>query len=105
MNVGGVSITTSGGTPLLVFGLFLSVALATLLGGVLVVRIGRGYRRTGSRHLLALGVGFLFVVPVPKLLNLSLSTATTLSSEVVSLVGSVAQLLGFSVILYAIYDT
>ncbi|GAA0657582.1 DUF7521 family protein [Salarchaeum japonicum] len=105
MNVGGVSVTTSGGTPLLVVGLFFSVALATVLGGVLVVRIGRGYRRTGSRHLLALGVGFLFVVPVPKLLNLSLSTGTALSYDAIALGASVAQLLGFAVILYAIYDT
>ena len=100
---GGVSFSTSGGEPLLVVLLFASVVLSVVLGLLLVARLSRGYRRTGSYHLLALGVGLLFVVPVPKALNLAVSTATDLATPVVESATAGSQLAGLIAILYAIY--
>lgn len=83
--------------------LFAGVFVAIAVGTVLSVRVMRGYRRTGSTHLLALGVGLLLLVPLPKLLNLGLTTFLGATSAQVGIAMAVCRLGGLTTILYAIY--
>jgi hypothetical protein len=83
--------------------LFAGVFVAIAVGTVLSVRVMRGYRRTGSTHLLALGTGLLLLVPVPKLVNLGLTTLVGAASAEVGIAMAVCRLGGFATILYAIY--
>jgi hypothetical protein len=83
--------------------LFAGVFVATAVGIVLSLRVMRGYRRTGSTHLLALGTGLLLLVPFPKLVNLGLATFAGATSAQVGIVMAVCRLGGLGTILYAIY--
>jgi hypothetical protein len=97
--------TTDGGV-LQVLALFAGVFLSVLVALLLSVRVVQGYRNTGSRHLLALGVGLLLLVPAPKLLNLGIATAAGGAGGVGVLIDvsmAVCRIGGLGTILYAIY--
>ncbi|WP_435347652.1 DUF7521 family protein [Haloarchaeobius sp. HRN-SO-5] len=98
-------ITTTGGPAVLVLALFTGVFVSVALAGVIAYRAYVGYRRTRSTRLLALSVGLLLVVVVPKLTNIALSTAAVVETDVVLTVTALVRLVGLGVVLYSIYAT
>lgn len=80
-------------------GVFVSIALALLLS----VRAYRGFQRTRSPRLLALSGGLLFIVAVPKVANLALATATTVSTPAIGAITAGCRVAGLAIILVTIY--
>lgn len=96
-----VPLSTGGGLVAvsLFAGVFVSIALALLI----VVRAFQGYRRTKSRRLLALAVGLLLIVAVPKLANLGLANTTGVAPATITVLTGTSRVAGLGVILAAIY--
>jgi len=92
-----------GSTPVVVLaiaGLF----VATVLSLAVVYRLVDGYRRSGTRLMLYLGVGLALLVTGPTVLRVVLPTLTDVSSATQAIATTAFELLGLSAILYAIYD-
>lgn len=97
------SITTVGGDALVVLSLFVGVFVSIVLALLLAVRAYRGYRRTRSPRLLALSGGLLLIVAVPKLANLGLATATSVSTPTIGVLTATCRVAGLAIILGTIY--
>jgi hypothetical protein len=97
------SITTVGAGTLAVLSLFAGVFVSIALALLLSVRAYRGFRRTRSQRLLALSGGLLLIVAVPKVTNLALATATTVSTPTIGVLTAACRVVGLAIILVTIY--
>lgn len=97
-------LASAGADNLAVLSLFAGVFVSVALALLIAVRAFNGFRRTRSRRLLALSAGLLLIVAVPKLANLGLATATTVSAPTISVLTGGCRVLGLGVILASIYD-
>jgi hypothetical protein len=96
--------TATGGSVTVVLLVFAALALATLLSLYLAVRLYRGYRETGGRLLLLLGIGLVLLTTVPILLRLILSNVPSVGTTTRTLAATVCQLLGLLIILGVVYE-
>ncbi|MUV89882.1 hypothetical protein GJ629_08230 [Halapricum sp. CBA1109] len=92
-----------GAGQLTAVSLFAGVAVSVALALLIAVRAFGGYRRTRNRRLLALAVGLLCIVAVPKVVNIGLSAATELDPTLVNVLADGYRVAGLTVILVSIY--
>jgi len=96
--------TTTGGSPTVVLLVFAALFVAVVLSLYLARRLYDGYRDSGGRRRLLLGVGLVLVTTVPILLRPLLSNVPGTDPTVRSLVVTASQLVGLLVVLGVIYD-
>lgn len=96
--------TTTGGSTTVVLLVFAALALATILSLYLAVRLYQGYRDTGGRMMLLLGIGLVFLTTVPILLRLVLSNVPSVATTTRTLAATVCQLIGLLIILGVVYE-
>lgn len=98
------SASAVGGSPTLVLLAFAALFVATVLSLYLARRLYDGYRETGGRARLLLGVGLVLVTTVPILLRLLLSNLPETDPTLRSLAVTACQLVGLLLVLGVIYD-
>lgn len=96
--------TVVGGSRTAVLLALAGLLVAAGLSLVVVYKLFAGYRRNGTRPMLALAVGLALLVTGPIFLRLAFGNLWEVSSEVRSLATATSELLGLVTILYAIYD-
>ncbi|MFC7095937.1 hypothetical protein [Halobaculum marinum] len=96
--------TATGGSPTVVLLVFAALFVATVLSLYLARRLYDGYRDSGGRPRLLLGVGLVLVTTVPILLRLVLSNLPKTDPTLRSLAVTGCQLLGLLLVLGVIYD-
>lgn len=97
------SIEVTGGSTLVVVGVFVLLAIATVLSLLVTYRYARGYLATGARPLLWLAVGLFLLTAAPTFVRLVLANVGGGPGTVQTLVTSTSELLGLLTILYTIY--
>lgn len=96
--------TAVGGSRPVVVLAIAGLLLAAVLSLAVVYRLVTGYRRSGTRLMLYLGLGLALLVTGPTALRVAIPTFTDASPVALSLATTAFELLGLSAILYAIYD-
>lgn len=82
-----------------------SLLLVAAVGTLIAFQAYRGYRRNDSVAMLYLAVGLLLLTLGPFLINLSLTTLTTVDHTVTALFENASRLLGLASITYSLYGT
>ncbi|WP_348610031.1 hypothetical protein [Halobaculum rarum] len=96
--------TATGGSPTVVLLVFAMLFVAVVLSLYLARRLYDGYRASGGRRRLLLGIGLVLVTTVPILLRLLLSNVPGTDPAVRSLAVTASQLVGLLIVLGVIYD-
>lgn len=102
---GVVLQTVVGGSHTVVLAALAGLLVAAVLSLLVVAKLVGGYRRSGTRPMLYLGVGLALLVTAPIFLRLAFANFVNVSPAVRSLATTGLELLGLVAILYAIYDT
>lgn len=93
------TVLSTGGSPVLVTAVFAALFVATVLSLYVATRLYRGYRDTGNREMLALGVGLVLLTTGPMLFRLALTNVPTVEPTTRELVATASQLIGLLVVL------
>ncbi|NEU55984.1 hypothetical protein [Halorussus sp. MSC15.2] len=96
--------TTVGGSRTVALLALAGLLVAAVLSLAVVYRLVEGYRRNGTRPMLALGVGLALLVTGPIFLRLAFANVVDVSPATRSVTTTASELLGLAAILYAIYD-
>jgi hypothetical protein len=104
MTSGVVLQTVTGGSGAVVVLALAGLLVAAGLSLVVVYKLFEGYRRNGTRPMLALAVGLVLLVTGPIFLRLAFANLVTVSPAARSLATTASELLGLAAIMYAIYD-
>jgi hypothetical protein len=80
-----------------------TVLVTMVLGALITFRAYQGYRRNGSRPMLYLAVGLVFVTVVPPLVSVLLANLTALPGWAVVTAMAISQIVGLSSILYSLH--
>lgn len=95
--------TTTGGSSVVVLLVFGLLFLATIMSMYLALRLYRGYRQTGGRGMLLLGIGLVSLTTVPIVLRLVLSNTPGVPPTTRATLATVSQLVGLLVVLGVVY--
>lgn len=98
------SVETIGGDGLTVLAVFVLLAIGSILSLLVTYRLAVGYRRTGSRPLLALAVGLFLLTAAPMFVRFAFANAIDAPTAYQTLLSSTSELLGLLVILRTIYQ-
>lgn len=96
-------VDVTGGASITVLGVFVLLAVASLLALLVTYRFASGYRRTGSRSALFLASGLFLLTAVPVFARLAFTNVVAVPGAYRTLITSGFELLGLLVILYTIY--
>ncbi|NHN59679.1 hypothetical protein G9466_11425 [Halorussus sp. JP-T4] len=96
--------TTVGGSRTVVLLALGGLLLAAVLSLAVVYELVEGYRRNGTRPMLALGAGLALLVTGPIFLRIAFGSLVDVSPAARSVATTASELLGLAAILYAIYD-
>jgi hypothetical protein len=97
-----ISPTTELPVVIVVVVLFL---VSALLGTLIALKAIQGYLKTGSRPMLYLALGIIFLTAVPAVLSFLLTTFTSTPAYMTVLFTKGAEIIGLVSIFYSLYGT
>ncbi|WP_147464889.1 hypothetical protein [Halococcus sp. IIIV-5B] len=105
MTAGSVIVQISWGDTSLVLTSFISLLVAVILSFTIAARAIRSYRTTRNRGIALLALGIVLLSGIPVIVNIILSTVTTMPWWVVAMTIDLIRLAGLLIILVTIYDS
>ena len=98
-------VSVEGGSTPVVLAALVTFFVATVLAVLVTYRFVEGYRRTRARPIMWLAVGMFLLAPGPMFIRLLAGNVAAVPLEAQLLLGTVSELCGLLVVLYAVYST